>query len=151
MKWASEMNATAAMARMSSGSAYARSIASRARRRRRFRSSASRVTRQRYAITVPVASGAAARDQQQERRLHDVDPSDHQGDDERQRLTEQPAGGCGEGCRREEHEPDAANGRAKVGIADWRALGGCVAPHRSVDLPKRRQEPPTTDDDRPAG
>src|SRR3954464_6210308 len=50
MKCASETQAIAAMAGTSSGSAYARSIASRARRRRRFRSSASRVTVERYAI-----------------------------------------------------------------------------------------------------
>src|SRR5918993_1813709 len=50
MKCASEMCATAATARTSSGSAYARSMASRARSRRRLRSSASRLTQERYVM-----------------------------------------------------------------------------------------------------
>src|SRR5882762_206198 len=50
MKCASEMWATAATTRTLSGSAYARSMASRARSRRRFMSSTSRLTVERYGI-----------------------------------------------------------------------------------------------------
>jgi hypothetical protein len=62
-------------------------------------------------------------DEQEERRLEHVDRRDHQGDDERQRVGERPAGRGGEGGECEERETDAADHAGQVPLGAARFAG----------------------------
>ena len=89
-------------------------------------------------------SGLASRghDQQQERRLEDVHARDHERDDERQRVTDQPAASGRERRDGEEHEPHAADEARDVGA------GHRPAPRPTADreaLQRLGQEPQRED------
>ena len=84
-------------------------------------------------------------DDQQERRLEDVDAGDDEGDDERQRVADQPARRRPRGPRRRGtrsgRRGPSTRGRACSSVADRRARGpprACARPGRCTTAPPRR-------------
>ena len=76
---------------------------------------------------------ARADDQEQERRLDDVDAGDDRGHEERQRVAEHPAGRGGEGGDRQERQPDGPD----RGPARRRCRPPASRPRDRVAAPRR--------------
>jgi hypothetical protein len=74
------------------------------------------------AVLVPAETrirpslSSRSRDDQQERRLDDIDPRDHEGDHEEERMADEPAGRRGDRGNGEERKADAADHHRHVAI-----------------------------------
>ena len=88
----------------------------------------------RWLADLPLPRGlvpAEGHDQEQERRLEDVDARDHERDDERQRVAHEPAARRRERGHREEHQAHAAHEAREVAAAQLARPGAPALGRRS--------------------